>query len=73
MKHVYEHSSGVIPHITYQAGAIPRIDKVRIADSSYQPIGPNLLDLLHNVHSIDMSGPVTMATPLLEQIALDLP
>lgn len=73
MKHVYEHPTGVILHITYDAGAKPIIKEVRIADTSYKPIGPDLLDFLHNIHTIDTTGPVTMATPMLELIALDLP
>ena len=73
MKHIYEAPCGVILHVDYTAGAKPTIHEVQIADTGYQPIGPNLMGLLHNLYTIDTTGPVTMAMPILEQIALDLP
>jgi len=76
MQHLYEHpGSGVFLNVTY-VPATPahktQIQDVRVTDSTYQSVGPDIAPLLHATHLLDTTGPVTMATPLLELISEDI-
>lgn len=75
-QHLYEHPSGVFLHVDFTPQPVPQhpvINDVRLAGTNYEPIGPNLVQFLHNSHLIDTTGPVTMATPMLELVAQELP
>ena len=73
---IYEHpGSGVFLHVQYvPATKVSKhvIQDVRLAASNYEPIGPNLMHFLHGTYIMDTSGPVNMATPLLEAISEEL-
>jgi hypothetical protein len=74
-QHLFEHSTGVFLHVLYEPappGGSMSFQDIRIADTNYEPVGPNLIPFLHNTHMLDSTGPVTMATPVLELIAGDI-
>ena len=75
MIHLYEHPSGVFLNVTYvpaTAQRVKQIQDVRVTDVNYQSVGPDIGPMLHNTHVIDTTGPVTMATPLLQLISEDI-
>jgi hypothetical protein len=74
---LYEHpATGVFLHVEYMPPTLVSkctIHDVRIADTNYAPVGPNLcqfLDSTYSVHTGDAG--VTMATPLLELIGWEI-
>ncbi len=74
-QHLFEHPTGVFLHVEYMPAtgvSKPIINDVRIAGEGYEPIGPNLSLFLHTLHTIDSTGPVTMATPVLELISQEI-
>jgi hypothetical protein len=75
MQHLYEHPSGVFLNVTYvpaTAESVKQIQSVHVTDTTYQSVGPDIAPMLHDTHLLDMSGPVTLATPLLELISEDI-
>ena len=73
---IYEHpTSGVFFHIEYvPATKVSKhvIQDVRLASTDYGPVGPNLMEFLHETYIMDTSGNVNMATPLLQAICEEL-
>ena len=70
---IIQHASGVHFHVEYiprTKHSKPRINDVRIAGENYEPVGPNLMHFLHNVHTLqDVDGTdVQDAVPVLQTI-----
>lgn len=69
---IIEHPSGVFLHVQYVPStkvSKPIVQDVRLADTNYEPIGPNLMQFLHDTFTVAHGdNGVSMATPLLEAI-----
>ena len=75
MIHLYEHPSGVFLQVSYVPAtqdALTQIQSVHVCDGAYQAVGPDVAPMLHTTYTMDTSGPVVMAIPLLELISEDI-
>jgi hypothetical protein len=71
MNQIIEHPSGVFLHVQYVPRTVvskPVIQDVRLADTNYEPIGPNLMHFLHGTYTVTDG----LATPILEAISLEV-
>lgn len=73
MNHIFEHA-GVMLDVTYQQGDPPTFQSVRVLGADYQPTGPNLLPLLHDMAILErnVEADVVQATRFLSAIVEEL-
>ena len=74
---VIQHATGVHFHVEYiprTPHSKPRINDVRLAGADYEPIGPNLMEFLHNIYTLspDPAGGEQLAHRVLESIVAEV-
>lgn len=74
MNHIFEHA-GVLLAVDYQQDDPPTFQSVHVLGADYQPTGPNLLPLLHDMAILErnVEADVVLATRLLSAIVEELP
>jgi hypothetical protein len=69
---IIQHATGVHFHVEYiprTKRSKPRINDVRLAGADYEPIGPNLMQFLHNTYVLDAE---MNATPVLQGLIMEV-
>lgn len=74
MNHIFEHA-GVMFDVTYQQDDPPTFQSVHVLGADYQPTGPNLLPLLHDMAILErnVDADAVQATRFLSAIVEELP